>query len=346
MLRKLTFVLVLVMLIVPTAFVGAQGSGLDPAAAPNYGGAQIPAPLFDFLNPFVTTIVSGGTESLATGAGTGCTGFGTSAPDYLFEIQDSYNALRVMFLSEGDTTLAVLSPDGNFYCNDDGIGLNPVVNLTNPVTGVWTVWVGSLQSDTYNAGFLLISPDALVPGSFSVPLLTELSGADNSSVAPIVVPSTLTSQTSGTTTTTTNPVNTTPVVGGAVTLASGFSPDPFTTPITSGGEINVSTLNLGAGCLGFVTQQPNLILNWSGTSANLRIFFNSAGDSTLVVVGPNNQVYCNDDYSGGGLDPLVDIANPAAGAYSIFVGSFGGATANPGTLYVTEFTTIDPNNSP
>lgn len=336
--RKASLLLLVlaVILLLPTALVSAQATptGLDPNAAPNYGGAQIPAALFDFIDPFITTIVSGGTVDLAANAGTGCNGFGTSAPDYLFEIQDPFSVLRVMFIAEGDSTLAILQPNNTFLCNDDGVGLSPIVDIPNPAAGIYAIWVGSFASDTYNAGYLLITPDAtLLPGNMSLPLLTNSAGTVN--VSPAVTVEPVVGQS----------VNTTPVVGGTVSLSAGFTPDPFTTSVTSGGSVDVNALNLGQDCRGFVQQQPSLILNWSGTANNLRIFFNSAGDSTLVIVGPNNQVYCNDDFPGS-LDPLVDISNPAPGTYSIFVGSFSSSGADAGTLYVTEFTTLNPTNSP
>ena len=53
------------------------------------------------------------------------------------------------------------------------------------------------------------------------------------------------------------------------TLAPGFTPDPVTVSISSGGTIDVRTLNLGAGCVGFVTQRPDFILRMSGPSPSL-----------------------------------------------------------------------------
>ncbi len=119
---------------------------------------------------------------------------------------------------------------------------------------------------------------------------------------------------------------------GEVNLAAGFAPDPQTVEVISGGSVDVGALNLGTGCYGYAAGAPDYRINWSGSVANLRVFFAGEGDTTLIVNLPDGTWACNDDFSG--LSPLVNIANPAAGTYNIWVGSFG-STYESGTLYVT-----------
>jgi len=48
-----------------------------------------------------------------------CTGFIDSAPNFAFSWSGSTDSLRVFFESEQDTTLLVVTPSGEFICNDD-----------------------------------------------------------------------------------------------------------------------------------------------------------------------------------------------------------------------------------
>lgn len=117
-------------------------------------------------------------------------------------------------------------------------------------------------------------------------------------------------------------------------LAAGFTPDPTMINITSGGNLNVSTMRLGAGCTGFATAQPDAILNWSGSSSFLRMYFQGSGDTALVINDASGNWHCNDDTAG--LNPQVDIRNPPAGQYDIWVTSYRGGENIRGQLHITE----------
>jgi hypothetical protein len=127
-------------------------------------------------------------------------------------------------------------------------------------------------------------------------------------------------------------------------LSAGFTPDPFTVSVVSGGNVDVTTCNLPASCVGFATAAPDYRLFWSGTSSFLRIFFVGPGDSTLVVHGPMGGWHCNDD-SHGTFNPAIALTNPPQGAYEIWVGSYTGPGVS-GTLYITELTSVHPGNLP
>jgi serine protease Do len=80
-------------------------------------------------------------------------------------------------------------------------------------------------------------------------------------------------------------------------------------------------------------------LNWSGTSQQLRIFFEATttgGDTTLIVNDPTGAWHCNDDASGNTLNPLVVLTQPRAGQYDIWVGSYSMGEGITGTLYISE----------
>ena len=128
---------------------------------------------------------------------------------------------------------------------------------------------------------------------------------------------------------------------GSRRVAPGFVPDPINVAITSGGNIDASNLGLGAGCRGFVTRQPDHIVNLTGTSANLRIYVTAPGDTTLLVNTAGGAWVCNDD-SYGGTNPTVDIPNAGAGQYDIWVGSYRSGEQIRGALHITELASYHP----
>lgn len=124
-------------------------------------------------------------------------------------------------------------------------------------------------------------------------------------------------------------------------LRGGFLPDPWTTNITSGGNIDVSRLSLSPGCRGFATGRPDYILDYSNPASFLRFYFTAGGDTTLVINDGRGNWHCNDD-SHGGLNPTVDIDNPPGGQYDIWVGSYRANENIRGTLHVTEMRSNHP----
>jgi serine protease Do len=130
---------------------------------------------------------------------------------------------------------------------------------------------------------------------------------------------------------------------GEVSLNAGFTPDPFEQAMTSGGSVDASYL--GSGCNGFATSAPDFRLRWTGTSSRLRIMFmatEATRDTTIIVNAADGSWRCNDDT--GGLNPMVELANPTAGTYDIWVGSYSSGTFVPGTLRITELDLM-PNAS-
>lgn len=125
----------------------------------------------------------------------------------------------------------------------------------------------------------------------------------------------------------------------SVWLRAGFTPDPHQQRVTAGGTVRAASWG-GNGCAGYINSTPTLTLNWSGSTANLRIFATSSADLTLMVIDPFGDAYCNDDFSGN--NPLVRLANPASGYYEIYVGRYSSGTAS-GNLYITE-RNLDPSN--
>jgi hypothetical protein len=128
---------------------------------------------------------------------------------------------------------------------------------------------------------------------------------------------------------------------GSTNLSAGFSPDPFTVGMTSGGDVDVSYL--GGGCSGFATTSPAFRITFGGAGSTLlRIYFvGSNGDSTMIVNDPYGNFYCVDN-SFGTVNPTIDFNNPAGGSYDVWIGSYASRTFVSGTLYITENTGNHP----
>lgn len=122
---------------------------------------------------------------------------------------------------------------------------------------------------------------------------------------------------------------------GIAALVGGFLPDPSTRNVTSGGSLDASAMSLAPGCRGFVTAQPDVIVRYSNPASFLRFFVRAPGDTTLVVNDAQGRWYCDDD-SGGNLNPMVDINNPGAGQYDVWIGSYRAGENITGQFAVTE----------
>lgn len=140
-------------------------------------------------------------------------------------------------------------------------------------------------------------------------------------------------------------------VDGEVSLVAGFTPDPYTINITGGGTTDVSKITLGSasGCVGFVSNAPTFSLNWTGPSAQLRIYsISSTGvDMTMIVRDPSGNWFCNDDSGDISWDPMIDIFNAGSGQYDIWLGSHTSGGGDLSSLYVTEldYSPADPTGS-
>jgi len=121
---------------------------------------------------------------------------------------------------------------------------------------------------------------------------------------------------------------------GSVSLGGGFSPDPYTVNLQSGGAIDASA-RLGGSCRGNIANAPDFRLNFSAGSLPLIISVASSADTTLVINAPNGQWYCNDD-GGNGLNPSLNFGSPMSGQYDIWVGTYGGSSLQNATLHISE----------
>lgn len=126
--------------VAPAAPPMAEG-GPDYSLDPAYGSVDLAA---GFLpDPHTVAIAAGG--GFDASSISGCVGWVATAPDFRVNWTAGSGELPLTFHvdSDSDTTLVINDAQGNWVCNDDGDGLNPVVSFQNAPSGQYDVWVGT-----------------------------------------------------------------------------------------------------------------------------------------------------------------------------------------------------------
>lgn len=120
---------------------------------------------------------------------------------------------------------------------------------------------------------------------------------------------------------------------GTNNLVARQTPVEVVQNLESGGNINAAAL--GSPCAGFIANAPDYRVNYSPGAHSLTFSVTSSYDTTLVVNGPDNRWYCDDD-GGAGNNPMVRFDAPSAGQYDVWVGTYGESRLRPAQLRVTE----------
>jgi hypothetical protein len=135
--------------------------------------------------------------------------------------------------------------------------------------------------------------------------------------------------------------------GGTAALAPAFTPDPFRTMLTGGGDVDANSRALGQECFGFISIEPDFRLTAQGSFSLLRFIFIAdtiTTDTTLIVRTPDGRYLCNND-AFGIFNPMVDVANAVAGDYAVWIGGFSPNRPVYGDLYVTGNSSIIPGST-
>lgn len=282
------------------ALFSAQAHAQDPSAAPAYGSMQLSSGFAP--DPVSVGLRAGGAIDAAQ-ASDMCWGYITHQPSYNLDFQAG-NAfdLYLSAVSDVDTVLVVHQPDGSWSCNDDGdgIGLNSGVMIENPQSGTYNIWVGTYGSGVgYEPAMLHISELAFSTDNV-------YSRAPNAALAP---------------------------EHGSASLRAGFRPDPRTFPVQAGGDVDLSRNT--ASCWGHADQAPDLWVDYEANDENrLYLSMESESDTTLMVEGPNGQMFCSDDEVG--LNPGIRIDEPESGRYAVWAARYSDGADVPATVYVSE----------
>ena len=131
-----------------TSFAAAVTAVLAVAAGP--ATAQDLPPTYgvytlsmDRSDSFNVNLQAGGPISAPQILGPSCQGMVADAPDIRVVLEGTGQAdMQISVTSAADTTLIVLLPNGDWYCDDDTVGLNPAASLS-AFSGVYDIWVGT-----------------------------------------------------------------------------------------------------------------------------------------------------------------------------------------------------------
>lgn len=109
---------------------------------------------------------------------------------------------------------------------------------------------------------------------------------------------------------------------GSVTLGAGFLPDPYEVSLTAGGDFAASEAHQS--CSGYISNAPDVDLNYDAGSHSLSLYVDSDADTTLVVFDPDGNWHCSDDFASdsAGTNPGVVLSSPASGNYNIWIGTY------------------------
>ncbi len=278
------------------------------------------------LDPTFISLNGGGAID-ARVLGGACTGFVHLQPVATVNWSGEADLLRAFFVSDSDPTLVIATPDGTVLCNDDAhpLLLDPSVQVTDPVTGTYRIWVGSAEPNQLVPGVLVLTtrPDMNL-GTFDLgglikrPLIPVL--ADDASAAgraEIVA-----------------------AIEAKLADAPLLTPDSetITAEITAEGTVPLFQLNLNnPQCSGLVAPAPDFVFRWEGDAAQLQVFFEGDADATLLVFGAAGEVRaCNDDVDPAtNINPLVVVQQPQEGVYGVWVGRLSATQPVTGTLTIT-----------
>lgn len=250
---------------------------------------------------------AGGTVN-ANAVNSSCNGYVADVPDYTISYQGrGRRPLELSAHSSADTTMVVVGPDGRAHCNDDTNGLNPALSIHNPQAGNYAVWIGTFsQNAGYPGASLTVSagrgqnpgprPDPR-PGPRPDPRPVPHQTSFNASAQPTF---------------------------GYIDVSRGFGSQSF--DLQAGGTLRASSVV--AQCEGFVADAPDYTIDYSGRGRQpLEIAAHSSADTTMVVVGPDGAIYCDDDTNG--LNPALSIHGPQAGLYAVWIGTFSANNSYP-----------------
>ena len=101
------------------------------------------------FTPRSWNVQAGGGYNLANCQAPG-SGWVIAEPDFQFNFQNDggYGRLEFEVFGNCDTVLLINDANGRWHFNDDGSGLDPVINIMNPPNGTYDVWVGTYGQTT------------------------------------------------------------------------------------------------------------------------------------------------------------------------------------------------------
>jgi hypothetical protein len=312
-------------------------SGVDPSIPATQGQTWLVGGFRNYPHPFEVDVTAGGPHS-AYLINPSCRGWIDTAPNVTIHRTEATAALIFDLAAQADTTLVILAPDGQWYCDDDsGAGNNPRLYMPFTVPGAHAVWFGTYAQNGSQPARLSISeagrapdvpdrPTSPIPGTGSSASATPPRSGYGSNGLPDTTAAIPIHEAVGV-----NP--SAPGIYGSANLSRGFQPDPYTVHLQAGGPRNFgATISR---CPGWVSVAPSFKVQYGG-GGSLVISADSLLDTTLIVRGPRGVGYlCDDDDGTSGLNPSLTLDNAPAATYEIWVGTHR-QTSGIATLQISE----------
>jgi hypothetical protein len=115
-------------------------------------------------------------------------------------------------------------------------------------------------------------------------------------------------------------------------LKTDFDPDPVVVNVLAGGNIKTER----GGFEHWVSEQPDVRLNFTAGKWTLTIYADCDADSTLLIRLPNGTWVGNNDGPNTGKNPVLRFGVPQTGTYDIWIGATDGTKTPPARLFITE----------
>ena len=144
-----------------TASGGRDSAELDWRLDPHFGTAYLASGFVP--DTHIVKVTAGGSVNVnALDLGSECRGYAAHAPDFRLHWSGSAQQLNLYFEADNvgeKTTLIVSLPNGEWRCNDDAHSstLNPLVEIGQPDTGQYDIWVGTYHEGDFIEGALGIT---------------------------------------------------------------------------------------------------------------------------------------------------------------------------------------------
>ena len=286
------------------------------------------------LDPTFVSVQGGGEVDVSL-LSSECVGFVNRQPVVTLNWTGEAPFVETFFVSDSDPTLLVLTPDGRLLCNDDANDdlLDPVVEISDPVTGTYKIWVGSYAKNQLIPGVLVLTtkPEVNI-GTFNLgaliqrPLVAEVQPAAKRVATADKAMAAIRAMGADST-----------------TLAPGDK--PVSVSLTVSGTIPLFELGLpDPACNGLVSGVPDFVFNWAGDGAPFSVFFEGDSDATLLVLSEDAQLLaCGDDAETDvNINPMVAVAEAKSGLYGVWIGRINPEQPVAGVLTVSTVADATP----
>lgn len=143
-------------------------TGPDPSRDPLYGEITLARGFQP--SPYGLQLLGGGRSDAAEHlANLDCRGYVSEAPDYSVYLSEDITDLSFSVFSPAPMTILVNGADGRWHCSDAESGGDPAISFDYALSGLYDVWVGSLEERNYAASiFYLTESEPVETPSFTI----------------------------------------------------------------------------------------------------------------------------------------------------------------------------------